>query len=62
MLIGGPGGTDAHSALEPGAPGLRGAGAGGNQTPWPAIGIAVALLLSALIGTQIERRRDQVIL
>lgn len=48
-------------ALEPGAPGLRGAGAGTNQTPWFAIGIAVALLLSALVGTQIELRPPKVI-
>jgi prenyltransferase beta subunit len=62
VLIGAPGSTDAQSALEPGAPGLHGAGAGGNQTPWLAIGIASALLLSALAGTQIEQRRSQVIL
>jgi prenyltransferase beta subunit len=55
--IGAPGNTDAQSALEPGAPGLHGAGAGGNRTPWLAIGIAGALLLSVLTGTQIERRR-----
>jgi prenyltransferase beta subunit len=57
ILIGAP-----ADALEPGAPGLRGAGAGTNQTPWLAIGIAVALFLSALIGTQIELRRPKVIL
>jgi Prenyltransferase and squalene oxidase repeat len=51
LLIGAPADT-----LEPGAPGLRGAGAGTNQTPWLAIGVAAALLLSALIGAQIERR------
>ena len=62
VLIGEPGSTDAQNALEPGAPGLHGAGAGGNQTPWPAIGIAVALLLSAFAGAQIERRRPEVIL
>ncbi len=56
ILIGAP-----ADALEPGAPGLRGAGAGTNQAPWLAIGIAVALLLSALIGTQIELRRPKVI-
>ncbi len=50
------------SALEPGAPGLRSAGANHNHTPWLAIAIAVALLLAALVGTQIERRRPQVIL
>ncbi len=57
ILLGAPAG-----ALEPGAPGLRGAGAGENQTPWPAIAIAGALLLSALIGTQIERRRPEMVL
>jgi prenyltransferase beta subunit len=62
VLIGAPGSSNKQSTLEPGAPGLHGAGAGGNQTPWPAIAIAGALLLSALIGTQIERRRPQVIL
>lgn len=62
VLIGAPGSTDGHAALEPGAPGLHGAGAGGNQTPWLAIGIASVLFLSALLGTQIERRRPQVIL
>ncbi len=50
------------NAGDPGTPGLRGAGAGGDQTPWLAIGIADALLLCAFLGTQIERRRPQVIL
>jgi prenyltransferase beta subunit len=62
VLIGAQGSTDAHSALEPGAPGLHGARAGGNQTPWLAIGIAGALLLCVLLGAQIELRRPQVIL
>jgi prenyltransferase beta subunit len=62
VLIGAPGSTDAQNALEPGAPGLRGAGAGGNRTPWLVIGIAGALFLSALIGAQIERRRPEMIL
>lgn len=62
VLIGVPESTDPQDALEPGAPGLHGAGAGGNQTPWLAIGIAGALLLSVLIGAQIERRRPQVLL
>jgi hypothetical protein len=56
-LIGAP-----ADALEAGAPGLRSAGAGaGQRTPWLAIGIAVALLLSALAGTQIELRRPEAI-
>ncbi len=62
VLIGAPGGSDAQNALEPGAPGLHGAGAGGNQAPWPAIGIAGALLLSAFAGMQIERRRPELVL
>ena len=62
VLIGAPESTDAQNVLEPGAPGLHSAGAGGNQTPWLAIGIAGALLLSVLIGTQIERRRPEMIL
>jgi prenyltransferase beta subunit len=61
-LIEAPGSTDAQNALAPGAPSLHGAGAGGDQTPWPAIGIASALLLATLIGMQIERRRPEVIL
>jgi hypothetical protein len=61
VLIGAPAST-AAGAPEPGAPGLHGAGAGTNQTPWLAIAIAGALLLSALIGTQIELRRPEVTL
>jgi prenyltransferase beta subunit len=61
VLIGAPG-TDRENALAPGAPGLRGAQAGGGHTPWLAIGIAAALLLSALIGTQLERRRPEAVL
>jgi prenyltransferase beta subunit len=57
ILIGAP-----ADALAPGAPGLRGAGAGTNQKPWLTIGVAVALLLSALIGTQIELRRPKAIM
>ncbi|HEU0251205.1 MAG TPA: hypothetical protein VFR48_10820 [Solirubrobacteraceae bacterium] len=49
-------------ALEPGAPGLRGAGAGANPTQWLAGGIAGALLLSVLAGMRIELRRSQVTL
>jgi prenyltransferase beta subunit len=62
VLIGAPGSTDGQNATASGAPGLHGAGAGGNQTPWLAIAIAGALLLSAFIGTQIEQRRPEVIL
>jgi prenyltransferase beta subunit len=56
VLIGAP-----ADALEPGAPGLHSAGAGASQTPWLAIGIGVALLLSTLIGARIELRRPEVI-
>lgn len=57
LLVGAPAGS-----LKLGAPGLRGAGAGESQTSWLAIGIAGALLLSVLIGAQIERRQPKVIL
>jgi hypothetical protein len=56
LLVGSP--TD---ALEPGAPGLRGAGAGENKTSWLAIGIAAAALALALGGALVELRRPQVI-
>jgi prenyltransferase beta subunit len=62
VLIGAPGNATTQNALDQGAPGLHGAGAGGNQKPWPAIGVVCALLLSVLAGMQIERRRSQVIL
>jgi hypothetical protein len=55
ILIGVPAG-----ALQPGAPGLHSAGA--NQTAWLTIGIAGGLLLSVLIGMQIELRRPEAIL
>jgi hypothetical protein len=54
--------TNTQDALEPGAPGLHGAGAGTSQTPWPAIGIAAAAVLLALLGSLLERRRPQVVL
>ncbi len=57
LLIGAPTG-----APEPGAPGLRGARAGENQTPWLAIGIAAAALALALLGAFVEIRRPQVTL
>jgi prenyltransferase beta subunit len=62
VVIGAAGPSTTASALEPGAPGLRSAGAGHSRTPWPAIAIGAALLLAALLGMQIERRRPQVIL
>jgi hypothetical protein len=62
VLIGAPSSAHGQEVMESGAPGLRSAAAGGNQTPWLAIGIAIALALAALAGTQLERRRPQVIL
>jgi hypothetical protein len=56
ILIGAPTG-----ALEPGAPGLRGAGAGDNQTSWLAIGIGGGAVLLALVGSLLERRRPRVV-
>ncbi len=57
LLIGAPTG-----ALEPGAPGLRGAGAGATQTSWLAIGIAAAALALTLGGALVELRRPRVIM
>lgn len=57
VLLGAP-----AAAHEPGAPGLHSAGAGRNQTPWLTVAIAGALLLSFLLGTQLERRRPEAIL
>jgi hypothetical protein len=62
LLINAPGSKQASEALEPGAPGLRGAGAGGGQTPWLAIAIGGLIVLLILVGSQLERRRPQVIL
>lgn len=42
-----------------GAPGLHGAGAGGDGTPWTAIFIVAAALLLGLLGSQLERRRGE---
>jgi prenyltransferase beta subunit len=54
--------SDSHDqALEPGAPGLRSAGAGGGQEPWLAIAIGGLIALLVLTGSQLERRRPQVI-
>jgi prenyltransferase beta subunit len=61
VLIGAMDRADAHKALEQSAPGLHGGSAGGDEAPWLALGIASALLASALLGIQIERRRPQVI-
>jgi prenyltransferase beta subunit len=48
-------------ALEPGAPGLRSASAGGIQAPWLAIAIGGLIALLILTGSQLERRRPQVV-
>ncbi len=60
--IGTPAKTDAQDALESGAPGLHSAGIGGDETPWLAIGIGVMIALLVLAGSQLERRRPEVIL
>jgi hypothetical protein len=62
VLIGNASDVSYRSALEPGAPGLRGAGAGGNGTRWLAIGTGVLIALLILAGSQLERRRAQVML
>jgi prenyltransferase beta subunit len=51
-----------HGPLETGAPGLRGAGAGGDESPWPALTIAFAAAALALLGAHLERRRPRAIL
>lgn len=56
LLLGSP-----SAALEPGAPGLRGAGTGEPHTSWLAIGIAAAALALALGGALVELRRPRVI-
>jgi prenyltransferase beta subunit len=61
LLINAPGSKQANEVLEPGAPGLRGAGAGGGQTPWLAIAIGGLIVLLIVVGSQLERRRPQVI-
>ncbi|MGA9874942.1 MAG: prenyltransferase/squalene oxidase repeat-containing protein [Solirubrobacteraceae bacterium] len=60
ILLGNTSNASFDSALEPGAPGLHTAGAGGNETGWLTIGIVVALVLSVLAGMQLERRRPEV--
>ena len=51
-----------QAVLEPGAPGLRRAGARDQRTPWLAVAIGVAALLLGLAGARLERRRPRVIL
>jgi len=62
VLIGALASPRDQVALEPGAPGLESAGAGGNQTPWLAIAVGAAIALLIFAGSQLERRRPQVIL
>jgi prenyltransferase beta subunit len=62
VLLGNASNASHHGDLEPGAPGLRGAGAGGKQSRWLAIGVGVLIALLILAGSQLERRRAQVIL
>jgi prenyltransferase beta subunit len=62
VLIGAPSSVDTPGAIQPGAPGLHGAGVGDNKTSWLAIGIAAAALALALVGALVELRRPQVIM
>jgi prenyltransferase beta subunit len=62
LLLGDASNASDDRALEAGAPGLRSAGAGGNEAPWLTIAIAVLLLLAVLAGMQLERRRPEAIL
>jgi prenyltransferase beta subunit len=55
-------GAQVRGTPEPGAPGLHSAGAGGNRTPWSAFAVEGAIALLLLAGSQLERRRPQVIL
>ena len=49
-----------HNALEAGAPGLRGAGAGGYESTWLALAVTFAAAALALLGVQLERKRPGV--
>jgi prenyltransferase beta subunit len=62
VLIGASATAQGQPGAKPGAPGLRGAGAGGSQTPWLAIAIGALIVALILTGSQLERRRPQVIL
>jgi len=59
VLIAAP--DEAARAAEAGAPGLRSAGAG-KDTQWLAIGIACTIAVLLLAGSQLERKRPQMIL
>jgi prenyltransferase beta subunit len=62
ILIGDASNASYNGALEPGAPGLHSAGAGGSETRWPAIAVGGLIALLILAGSQLERRRPQVTL
>jgi hypothetical protein len=53
--------TAFHEALE-GEPGLRGASANGNQSPWPALAVGITAALLALLGAHLERKRPRSVL
>jgi hypothetical protein len=53
--------TAFHAALE-GAPGLHGARSGANQSPWPALAVAIGAVLLALLGAHRERKRPRTVL
>ncbi len=51
-----------QASAESGAPGLRSAGTGADQTSWLAIAIGGLIVLLILAGSLLERRRPQVVL
>jgi prenyltransferase beta subunit len=61
VLIAAAGPIATGGALEPGAPGLRSAASNDGRTSWLTVVIVAALLLAALLGAQIERRRPRTI-
>jgi hypothetical protein len=58
-LVGASAGSPRPGVLAFGAPGLHGAGADDDGTPWPAIAIAAAALLLGLAGSRLEWRRGE---
>jgi prenyltransferase beta subunit len=62
LLIDASDSTPEQSPAEPGAPGLRGASAGANQTSWLAIAIGGLIVVLILAGSLLELRRPQVVL
>jgi prenyltransferase beta subunit len=59
VLIGSPAATDVGDRLESGAPGLRSAGAGGDQEQWLTIATYGAIVLLILAGALIEHKRPR---